>query len=436
MTASAEERAQKFVQRNVSLGLGVLVLLAGSVGGWAGFADVSGAVIAPGVLVVESNVKKIQHPTGGVVGELRVREGDRVQVGDVLIKLDETTTRAELAIASKAFDDMTARRARLEAERDGLASVAFPAELTERKGETEVAHRIESETRAFEQGRAAREGQKAQLRERISQLRESIAGYEVRQKAKLKELELINTELTGSRDLWKRGLYPITKLTALEREAASTDGERGQLLSVISEQKGKIAETELQILQVDRDLSSEVGKALRETESKIDELIERKIAAEDKLKRVEIRAPQAGHVHELKVYTVGGVITAGEPIMLIVPDGDDLTVEAKIAPADIDQVQQGQTAMLRFSAFNMRTTPEVHGKVDRVSADIEADDHTGRSFYVARISVLDQQPSRLSQLKLVPGMPVEVFIKTQSRRVMSYLTKPFTDQMQRAFREE
>ena len=436
MTSPAATRAQVAVRRNLRLGMTAVVLLIGGLGGWAALADISGAVIAPGTLVVESNVKKVQHPTGGIVGELRVREGDEVQAGDVLIRLDETISRANLAIASKALDELTARRARLEAERDGQDTIAFPAALLDRAEDPEVGARIESEKRAFETGRQGREGEKAQLRERIIQLKESIAGYDVRQQAKAKEIEFIERELTGARDLYEKGLLPISKLTALEREATRLDGERGQFMSLISETKGKITETELQILQVDHELRKDVARELRETESRIGELVERKIAAEDQLKRIDIRAPQTGRVHQLAAHTVGGVIAAGEPIMLIVPEGEELSVEAKVTPGDIDKIQMGQVATLRFTAFNRHKTPELKGVVHRISADVQSDSRTGGNYYLVRIALSEEEWARLGTVKLIPGMPVEVFIETGERKAISYLMKPLTDQMQRAFRED
>lgn len=424
------------MRRHLRIGTGAIFLLVGGLGGWAALADISGAVIALGTVVVESDVKKVQHPSGGIVGELRVRDGDLVKAGDVLLRLDETLTRANLAIATKALDELTARKTRLEAERDDRTSIEFPDALLERRQDPEVAARLDREQRAFDVGRTGRDGQKAQLEQRIAQLTESIGGYEVRERAKAKEIKFIERELKGARDLYKKGLVPITKLTTLEREAAQLEGERGQFVSLISETKGKIAETELQILQVDLDLRNEVGRELREIESKIGELVERKTAAEDQLKRIDIRAPQTGRVHQLSVHTVGGVITAGEPIMLIVPDGDDLSIEVKVAPHDIDDLQIGQTAVLRFSAFNQRSTPELNGAISRVSADTQSDPRTGTSYYVVRIAVTNEERARLRSLTLVPGMPVEAFIKTHDRKVMSYLVKPLTDQMKRAFRED
>ena len=246
-------------------------------------------------------------------------------------------------------------------------------------------------------------GQKEQLQQRIKQLDEQIAGLTAQQDAKSKEMSLIEQELQGVRDLWAKNLVQINRLTSLEREAARLQGERGQLIAAAAEAKGKIVETELQILQVDQELSSDVAKELRETDSKIGEYVERKVTAEDQLKRTDLRAPQDGVVFQSTVNTVGGVITAGEPIMLIVPAADNLLVEAKVEPKDIDQVQFGQPVVLRFSAFNMRTTPEVNGTVVRIAADTTTDQRTGQSYYLVRISMTADQIERLGDVKLTPG---------------------------------
>jgi HlyD family secretion protein len=252
--------------------------------------------------------------------------------------------------------------------------------------------------------------------------------------AKKREIELIGQELEGVRELWRKNLVQIQRVTALERDAARLEGERGHLIAATAQSKGKISEIELQIIQIDQELRSEVAKELREVQAKIAELVERKIAAEDQLKRIDIRAPQDGVVHQLTVHTVGGVITAGEAMMVIVPEADNLTVEAKLNPQDIDQVHAGQNAALRFSTFNQRTTPELTGVVTRVSADLTTDQRTGMSYYTVRISIPENEVARLGGLKLLPGMPLEAFIQTGERTVLSYLTKPFTDQAARAFR--
>jgi len=421
------------IQRHLWAGLTLLIVLCGGVGGWAATTEISGAVIAPGVLVVDSNVKKVQHPTGGVVGEIRARDGDRVAIGDIVVRLDETVTRANLGIVLRGLDELVARKARLEAERDGLEGIAFPSEFIERLSEPQVAAIIAGERKLFDLRQSARVGQKSQLRERIAQLREEIGGIAAQIKAKAQEIVLIQRELTGARDLWEKNLMPITKLTQLEREATRLEGERAQLTATSAQSKGKISELELQIIQVDRDLASEVGKELREVDAKIGEFVERKVAAEDQLKRIDIRAPQDGVVHQSVVHTIGGVINAGE--QLIVPSADSLIVEAKFAPQDIDQVKIGQRAVVRFTSFNQRTTPELNGVVTRVSADTTVDQRTSAPYYTLRISLSREEIARLGEVTLVPGMPVESFIQTGDRKVISYLMKPLSDQVMRAFRE-
>jgi HlyD family secretion protein len=295
---------------------------------------------------------------------------------------------------------------------------------------------MESERKLFNLRKTARTGQKAQLQERVAQLGEEISGLTAQQNSKAKEIELVNRELAGVRELWSKNLVQLGRLTALEREAARLDGERGQLIAAAAQAKGKVAETALQILQVDQDLASEVAKELREVDGKIGEFIERKITAEDQLKRIDVRAPQDGTVFQLAVHTVGGVITAGDPIMLIVPEADNLSVEVKVNPQDIDQLQLNQKAILRFSAFNARTTPEIEGVVTRISADTSTDQRTGQNYYTVRISMPPEQVQRLGEVKLLPGMPVEAFVQTGDRTMLSYLVKPLHDQIVRAFREK
>jgi HlyD family secretion protein len=435
-TLPAMSESQRSIHHHVRVGIVIVVVLCGGVGGWAAATDISGALIAPGSVVVDSNVKKVQHPTGGVVGELRVRDGDRVKTGDIVVRLDETVTRANLAIVTKGLNELSARKARLEAERDGAETVTFPAALLERERDPDVAGAINSERRLFELRRSARVGQKSQLRQRIAQLEEQIEGLSAQANAKAREIELINRELEGVRELWKKNLVPITRLTALEREATRLDGERGQLIATIAQTRGRITETGLQIIQIEQDLSSEVAKETREIDGKIGEFVERKVTAEDQLKRIDIRAPQDGTVFQLTVHTVGGVITAGDAIMLIVPNADNLTVEAKVNPQDIDQLQIGQKAVLRFSAFNQRTTPELNGAITRISADTSIDQRTGLSFYTIRIGMSAAEIARLGEVRMVPGMPVEAFVQTGERTVLSYLMKPLTDQVMRAFREK
>jgi membrane fusion protein, type I secretion system len=385
-------------------------------------------------VVVDSNVKKVQHPTGGVVGEVRVRDGDIVKAGDIVVRLDETVVRANLAIVNKTLYGLWARQARLESEQRGSDTIKFPATLLDRASDPDARDVMASETKLFEVRVNGRAGQKAQLRERVIQLNEEIEGLTAQEKAKDKEIALVEKELVGVRQLYEQRLVQISRLTTLERDAARLNGARAQYIAARAQAKGKITETELQIIQIDKDMVSEVSKDLRETTDKIGEFIERKVTAEDQLRRIDIRAPQDGMVLQSNVHTVGGVITAGDAIMLIVPQADDLSVEAKVNPQDIDKLQLGQKTVLRFSAFNQRTTPELNGKVTRVSADVTADQRSGQSFYTIRISMPPDEVARLGEIKLVPGMPVEAFVQTGERTMLSYFMKPLSDQLMRSFR--
>ena len=332
---------------------------------------------------------------------------------------------------------MLARQARLEAERDSIDQLAFPTILLERAKDasSEAARAIAAERSLFDLRRQARGGQKAQLKERSAQLQEEIKGFSGQAAAKQKEVDFVHQELEGVRTLWHKNLVPITRLTALERDTARLEGERSQLAGMIAQAKGKMAEIALQVIQVDQDLRSEVGKDLIEARSKISELAERKTAAVDQLNRIDIRAPQSGRVHQLAVHTVGGVISTGEPIMLIVPDADAMAVEVKITPRDIDQIYPGQKAMMRFAALNQKTTPEIEGEVNVVSPDLTQEQRTGTSYYTVRVLLKPEDVAQLGNSKLIPGMPVDVFIQTPSRTALSYLIKPLRDQAERAFKE-
>jgi len=274
------------------------------------------------------------------------------------------------------------------------------------------------------------------LRERIRQLKEEVQGLDAQEKAKEQEIALVQRELTGVRELYQKHLVQISRLTTLERDAARLDGERAQYVASMAQTRAKISETKLQIIQIDKDMISEVSKALRETNDKIGELKERKVTAEDQLRRVEIRAPQDGVVEQSKVHTVGGVISPGETIMLIVPQKDKLQVSAKVDPKDIEQLRVGQKTMLQLSSLDPHNTPELKGVVVRISADVATDSRTGHTYYTIRISLPPKQLARLGEVRLLPGMPVEAFVQTGERTVLSYLMKPLSEQFKRAFREK
>jgi HlyD family secretion protein len=415
--------------RRLTLGLYLTALLVVSCGVWGTTTPIAGAVITSGIVVVESNVKKVQHPGGGIVAEIPVKIGDRVEAGDVVLRLDETQARANLGIVVSQIVQLRGRKARLEAERDQVEVIRFPPDFLAAEDGPVVA---EGEKRLFEFRRASKQGQIAQLKERVGQFREEIKGQTAQRDAKSKEVELMIEELERLEQLRRKELMATNRILSAQRDLTRLQGEWGAIVAQIARAHGQISETELQIINLDQTMQTESTKELREMEARMAELAERKVAAEDQLKRIVLRAPQSGIVHDLAVYTIGGVIGAGETVMLIVPNQDELSIEVRIATSDIDQVYVGQQATLRFPAFNQRTTPEIKGTVTRIGADLTREVQTNSSFYVARIRP-DQ--TQREALKLLPGMPVEAFIATTERTAISYLVKPVTDQLTRAFRE-
>ncbi len=425
---------QRGIARHLVVGfLGVILVVFG-LGGMAATMNVSGAVVAEGRLVVDSNVKSVQHPTGGLITEILVRDGDRVKAGDLLVRFDTTAAAANLAIITKGLDELAARRARLEAERRNADTVTMPAELTARASEPAVREVMAAEIGQFDSRRAARVGQQDQLRKKIVELQHQIEGVAAQQDAIRRQAGFTTTELEGLRSLAAKHLVGADRISAVERQAAQYDGQLGELTSRAGQIGAEIAQAELQILQVDQDLQRDVAKQFAEDGSKFNELSERMIAAGDQLRRLEIRAPQDGTVYQLAVHTIGGVVGAGDVIMQIVPERDTLVVEAKINPAEVDRVHPGSAAGLRFGNFGSWTTPQIDGTVATVSPDIVVDQRSGVGYYGARIDLPRAAIEALGQ-EVTPGMPVEVFIATGERPALAYLVKPLTDQFARSFRE-
>jgi HlyD family secretion protein len=388
------------VTRYMVGGLAVAFFLVGGLGVWAATTQIAGAVVAQGLVVVETNVKKVQHPTGGVVGEIYVKNGKRVEAGDLLIRLDETLTRVNLQMVTKQLDELAVREVRLKAERDDAPTFAVPDILLARTGEAEIKEILKGEESLIRSRRESITGQKSQLNERALQLGKEAEGIAAQIDAKRKEIGLIAEELEGLAVLEAKQLVTTTKVAALKREKARLEGELGQYEAAAAQTSGRKAEIALQIVRLEQEMKTEVVKELREVQSKTAELSERRIAAEDQLRRIDIRAPQSGVVHQLAVFTQGGVINPGEPILLIVPEGDRLVIEAI-----------------------------------SISADLTRDQATGESYFTARIAMPEAELERLGTNKLQPGIPADIQIKTQDRTALSYLMKPLSDQITRAFRE-
>ncbi len=422
------------MHRATIFGVATIAVLAGTVGLWAATAPLAGAVIASGRIVVESNVRRVQHPSGGVVSEIRVKDGDHVKAGDLLVRLDETHARASLALIEIELRRFQARKARLQAELEGKDDFAVPSELAERAMDIAVMQAVDGERTLFRTRREAAAGQVSQFRERIAQSREEIRGLAAQIEAKRAQAALIRQELDGVQKLYDQSLVAISRLTALQREASRLIGEEGSLVADTARVKGRIAETELQILQVAQDLRREVTTELRDVDGKIADLSERRIAAVDQLARTEMRAPQDGIVHQATVHTIGGVIGPAEQIMLIVPQTDGLVVEARVEPTMIDRLRLGQEVILRFPAFDSATTPDLKGVLSQIAADLTTEQQTGTSYYTARVSLAQAELTRLGGKALVPGMPVETFIQTGTRTAFAYLAKPIEDQLSRTFR--
>jgi HlyD family secretion protein len=417
----------------VAVGLGLALLLVGGAGGWAATAELSGAVVAQGAVTIDENLKSIQHRDGGIVSAIAVREGDAVRAGQVLIELDDAQTKAELSIIRAQLADLAARRARLTAERDGLHTVALRPDA--RLSHPESGALLAGEARLFEGNRANRESRKQQLELGIRQIGDEITGLEAQRQSKDHEIALVEIEHRKIKSLVDRQLMENTRVYTADRELARLKGERGEIDASIARAKTKMGEIRLQIIAVDEISRTEAQRELTLVDTKISELLERRAATEDRLARTSIRAPISGTVNELKVHTIGGVVSPAEVLVTIVPENARLTVEVKLPPVSIDQVSAGQPARLRFSAFNQRTTPELTGTVRHVSPATARDAATGETHSVGRIEVPGTELAKLGGEALRPGMPVEVYVSTEERTALSYLVKPLVDQFSRAFRE-
>ncbi|MDH3666664.1 MAG: HlyD family type I secretion periplasmic adaptor subunit [Paracoccaceae bacterium] len=421
----------------IRFGLICVALLGGGFGGWAATAKLQGAIISPGNLRVESQRQVVQHPDGGVVGEILVREGDLVEAGAVLIRLDSTTLASELAVLESQLFELIARRGRLTAEQTDSDEIVFDRELLDEAAENpEVQALIEGQRSLFEARAKTMDREIEVMRERQIQIREQISGSEGEAEALARQTELIDQELGDQRDLLAKGLAQASRVLALEREAARLKGQYGQIVAQTAQLKGQISELEIELLRMGATRREEAITRLRDLGFRELELKERRIALNGQLARLDVRAPLAGVVLDMAVHALKSVVRPAEPILYIVPSDSDLVVDAQVEPIDIDTVRTGQEAVLRFSAFNARTTPELFGVVSKVSPDAFFEEATGRSYYKAEVMLKEGELTKLEGQELVAGMPVEVYIQTGERTPMNYLVKPITDYFNRAMREE
>lgn len=433
MTISESQRS---LRRHSVMVVAMAILLVGNIGGWAATTTLSNAVVGEATVVIDDNVKKIQHLVGGIVSEISVSEGSHVNAGEVLLKLDGTSVKANLGIINSNLAQLYVRRSRLEAERLGQPS--FSMDELEAKGVDLEANKllIDGEMQLFKTRQSSMVGRKKQLEEKMAQLDEEIKGDTIQLQAIDDATTLVNEELAATEELYEKKLVTMQKINSLKRQKADLDGSRGSRVAYRAQAEGKIAEIKLQVLQLDADQSAENSKDLTDVEGNIAEMEERRIAALDQLQRLDLKAPLSGRIYQLSVHTLGGVVTPGETLMLLAPDNRALTVEAKIATRNIDQVHVDQDVDIRFTAFDQRSTPEVQGKVLSVSPDAITEERTGAKYYPVRIRPEPESLAKLQGMKLYPGMPAEIFIKVADRSVISYLTKPLTDQMKHTFREE
>lgn len=423
--------------RHVILGSVALVILVGGVGVWSAFANISGAVVAMGQLKVESNRQVVQHPDGGVVKEILVKEGDVVEAGDVMLRLDDKLMVGELAIAEGQLYEIMARRGRLMAERDKLPAPVFSDELLEAaRKNPEIASLLEGQKRLYSARETSMKGQKEQLRERQSQIREEIAGANSQGVALESQLELVGKELKDLRGLLAKGLAQASRVLALERENARLLGQVGEIKANIARLKGQISEIEIQLIGLDSTQREEAITELRDFEYRENELREQRNSLLETLSRLDVRAPRPGRVLGMTIYALRSVVRPAEPILYIVPSDEELVVEARIETINIDQIYPGQEARLRFSAFSARTTPEVAGKVIKVSPDTFTDEATGLSYYSAELKFDIEGMKAFDKLDLVAGMPVETYIQTGDRTPFSYFTKPLADYFNKAMRDD
>ncbi len=404
--------------------------------GWAAWMQISGAVIAPGAIVVETNLKTLKHKEGGIVHEILVKNGDLVKAGDVLLRLDDATTRANLAVVKKELDELLAQEARLRAERDNRTAIVNHPSLSGRAHEPGIALILSGERQLRAARAAGLAGRVNQLHEQVNQLNSEIQSLEMQSRAKADELRLINSELAGLEDLLEQRFISANRVLAMRRDQTRLRAEHGALKAEAARARLAISERRVRILQLQEDHRAGILEKLQDTRGEIARLLEQKAAAEDQLSRMHIKAPRAGFVHQLNVHTRGAFISPAEPILLIVPKEDTLVIETQVAPTDVDQVFTGQDATIRLPGLNQRTTPELKGRVITVSAETTRNEATGMSFFTARLKLVDGEKEKIRGNILLPGMPVEALIKTNDRTILSYLVKPIQDQINRALREE
>lgn len=417
----------------IVLAILALCLMFGGLGGFLVTARLNGAVIASGTVAVMDNIKTVQHRDGGTVSAILVRDGDTVAAGQVMVQIEDAQTRAELAIVRGQIVELTARKARLIAEREGLDAIRFPDGFAQTDS-AEIGS-AQDEERLFTGQRSHRLSQISQLEQGILQIESEIEGLTGQRAAKADEIRIVQSDLERTKSLRDRNLLEVGRLTTVERDQARLRGELSEIVSAAARAQSRINEIRLQILSINETARTDAQHELSTVQTRLAELSERRDALTDRLSRTDITAPIAGIVNELNIHTVGGVITPAEVLLTLVPVAAELNIEFRVSPAQIEQVRSGIRAKVRFPAFNQRTTPELFGTVSHLSAAPARDPVTGEPFYKGQVDIAAAEMAKLGEAPLMPGMPVEVYVQTEDRTVASYLVKPLVDQFGRAFRE-
>lgn len=420
----------------IRAGLLVMALFFLGLGGWAAFAPLNSAAVANAVVKVEGNRKSVQHLEGGIVKEMRVKEGDKVAADQILIVLDSTQARAAVDIFGRQYDELLAQEARLVAERDGAVAVRFPEELIARRNETDVASILEGQNNLFKSRRTTLTATVEVLRKKILQTREQIVGYEGQVEAYKRQLHSTRNENNGLRELFKKGYVPRQRMLELERSEAALEGQVADGAANILRARQSIEEVNVQIVQAQSDRLAHVANDLRDVQVKLLEVAPKLTAARETLRRTEIRSPYAGLVVGLTVFSVGGVISPGEKIMDVVPESGGLVVEATVSPDDVKDIRAGMRAEVHLTAYKQRTVPIVHGNVVQVSADRLTDPKTGTGYYQAQVKVDEKELAELPNIRLAPGMPAQVIIPTGDRSALDYLLRPLAESIRISFREK
>jgi HlyD family secretion protein len=424
------------VRRTLMTGVALAVIGFGGFGAWASLAPLSSAAIANGIIVADTNRKTVQHLDGGVIAEILVRDGDHIQAGQVLMRLDDLETRSVVTLLEGQRRAYAAQEARLIAERDGADSVVFPKDLISMRDDPEVADILTGQERIFASFRGSLEGRMEVTNQRIAQYEAQVRAHEARFDSGRRQFALIQEELVGVQELADKGLERKPRLLALKRQAADLEGEQGEYLNAMAQAREAIAGAQMEILSMRAERRAEVSNELREVQTRLAEVREKLAAAQIRQGRRDLVSPEAGTVLNLRYFAPGAVVQPGGPVLDLVPTDDRLVVEARVRPTDIDVVHVGLPAKIVLSAYKMRTTPKIDGEVTRVSADALKDERTGEYYYTARVKADPEQLHTLSDIHLQPGMPAETMIVTGERTMLQYLMQPILDTFRTAFREE